>query len=184
MVRITTRGGIAKELEYENNQDLISKPQSQTRIVIIFLMIAILLSTFFQVLIILSVFFGTFPGLSKNILNNFHQKYILSIMENGNVQLISLDNKYKSIKLDFSFPQDQETEFKFVYYDMQNFYFLHTEKNKYDTVISMENNDPLGSSQYISKNEKFFVGGFSSQFGLPQRFSIVQVGSYLWLFGK
>ena len=183
MVRITTRGGIAKELEYENNQDLISKPQSHTRIVIIFLLIAILLSTFFQVLIILSVFFGTFPGLSKNILNNFPQKYILSIMDNGDVQLISLDNKYKSIKLDFSFPQDQETEFKFVYYDMQKFYFLHTDKNKYDTVISMENNDPLGS-QYISKIEKFFVGGFSSQFGLPQRFSIVQVGSYLWLFGK
>ena len=55
------------------------------------------------------------------------------------------------------------------------------EKNKYDTVISMENNDPLGSSQYISKNEKFFGG---SQFNLPQRFSIVHVGSYLWLFGK
>ena len=183
MARITTRGGIAKELEYENNQDLISKPQSQTRIVIIFLLIAILLSTFFQVLIILSVFFGTFPGLSKNILNNFHQKYILSIMDNGDVQLISLDNKYKSIKLDFSFPQDQETEFKFVYYDMQNFYFLHTDKYKYDTVISMENNDPLGS-QYISKIEKFFVGPFGSKFGLPQRFSIVQVGSYLWLFGK
>ena len=157
MVRITTRGGIAKELEYENNQDLISKPQSQTRIVILFLLIAILLSTFFQVLIILSVFFGTFPGLSKNILNNFHQKYILSIMDNGDVQLISLDNKYKSIKLDFSFPQDQETEFKFVYYDRQKFYFLHTDKNKNDTVISMENNDPLGS-QYISKIEKFFVG--------------------------
>ena len=102
-------------------------------------------------------------------------------MENGNVQLISLDNKYKSIKLDFSFPQ--ETKFKFVYYNMQNFYFLHTDKNKYDTVISMENNDPLGS-QYISKIEKFFVGPFGSQFGLPQRFSIVQVGSYLWLFGK
>ena len=80
MVRITTRGGIAKELEYENNQDLISKPQSQTRIVIIFLLIAILLSTFFQVLIILSVFFGTFPGLSKNILNNFPQKYILKVV--------------------------------------------------------------------------------------------------------
>ena len=100
-------------------------------------------------------------------------------MENGNVQLISLDNKYKSIKLDFSFPQ--ETKFKFVYYNMQNFYFLHTEKNKYDTVISMENNDPLGSSEYISKNENFFGG---SQFNLPQRFSIVHVGSYLWLFGK
>ena len=179
MVRITTRGGIAKELEYENNHDLISKPQSDSRIVLLFLLIAILLSTFFQVLVILSVFFGTIPNLSKNIFNNFHQKYILSIMENGNVQLISLDNKYKSIKLDFSFPQ--ETKFKFVYYDMQNFYFLHTEKNKYDTVISMENNDPLGSSQYISKNEKFFGG---SQFNLPQRFSIVQVGSYLWLFGK
>ena len=66
---------------------------------------------------------------------------------------------------------------------MQKFYFLHADKNKYDTVISMENNDPLGS-QYISKIENFFVGGFSSQFGLPQRFSIVQVGSYLWLFGK
>ena len=179
MVRITTRGGIAKELEYENNHDLISKPQSDSRIVLLFLLIAILLSTFFQVLVMLSVFFGTIPNLSKNIFNNFHQKCILSIMENGNVQLISLDNKYKSIKLDFSFPQ--ETKFKFVYYDMQNFYFLHTEKNKYDTVISMENNDPLGSSQYISKNEIFFGG---SQFNLPQRFSIVQVGSYLWLFGK
>ena len=78
-------------------------------------------------------------------------------MDNGDVQLISLDNKYKSIKLDFSFPQDQETEFKFVYYDMQKFYFLHADKNKYDTVISMENNDPLGS-QYISKIENFFVG--------------------------
>lgn len=125
MVRIRTRGGIAKELEYENNHDLISKPQSDSRIVLLFLLIALLLSTFFQVLVMLSVFFGTIPNLSKNIFNNFHQKCILSIMENGNVQLISLDNKYKSIKLDFSFPQ--ETKFKFVYYDMQNFYFLHTQ---------------------------------------------------------
>ena len=74
MVHTTTRGGIAKELEYEINHGLISKPQSQSRSVLLFLSIAILLCTFFQMLIILSVFFTTIPGLSKDLNTNFHQK--------------------------------------------------------------------------------------------------------------
>ena len=57
MVHITTRGGIARELEYEKNHGLISKPQSHSRSVLLFLTIAILLSTFFQVLIILGAYF-------------------------------------------------------------------------------------------------------------------------------
>ena len=137
MVHITTRGGIAKELEYEKNHDLISKHQSHSRIVLLFLSIAILLCIFFQILIILSVFFNTSPGLLKNLSNEFHQNYILSIMENGDVQLISLENTYESIKLDFSFPQ--KSRFKFVYYDMEKLYFLHA--RKYDTLISMKNDD-------------------------------------------
>ena len=71
MVRITTRGGIAKELEYEKNHDLISKPQSHSRIVLLFLSTAIFLFIFFQILIILSVFFSTIPGLAKNLNNNW-----------------------------------------------------------------------------------------------------------------
>ena len=179
MVRITTRGGIAKELEYEKNNDLISKPQSHSRIVLLFLSIAIFLCIFFQILILLSVFFSTSPGLLKNLSNKFHQNYILSIMENGDVQLISLENKYESVKLDFSFPQ--KSRFKFVYYDMEKLYFLHA--RKYDTLLSMKNDDRSGI-KYISQIEHFYIGGFSYQYELQERFSYVQVGSYLWLFGK
>ena len=108
-------------------------------------------------------------------------------MENGDVQLISLGNKYESVKLDFSFPQ--KARFKFVYYDMDKFYFLHDRgtshcnANKYNTLISMENNDQSGR-KYISKIEFYFIGGFSFQYQLQERFSFVQVGSYLWLFGR
>ena len=179
MVRITTRGGIAKELEYEKNNDLISKPQSHSRIVLLFLSIAIFLCIFFQILILLSVFFSTSPGLLKNLSNKFHQNYILSIMENGDVQLISLENKYESVKLDFSFPQ--KSRFKFVYYDMEKLYFLHANKNA--TLISMKNDDSSGR-KYIANIEHFYIGGFSYIYQLQQSFSFVQVGSYLWLFGK
>ena len=187
MVRITTRGGIAKELEYEKNNDLISKPESHSRIILLFLWIAILLCTFFQILIILSVIFDTIPTLTKNLNNNFHKNYILSIMENGGVQLNSLENKYESVKLDFSFPQ--KTRLKFAYYNMEKFYFLNDRRtsdcnpNKYNTLISMENNDPSGR-KYISKIKSYFIGGFSFQYQLQQRFSFVQVGSYLWVFGR
>ena len=108
-------------------------------------------------------------------------------MENGDVQLNSLENKYESVKLDFSFPQ--KTRLKFAYYNMEKFYFLHDRgtghcnANKYNTLISMENNDPSGR-KYISKIEFYFIGGFSFQYQLQQRFSFVQVGSYLWLFGR
>ena len=134
--------------------------------------------TFFQMLIILSVFFTTIPGLSKDLNTNFHQNYILSIMENGDIQLISLKNKYESVTLDFSFPQN--ARFKFVYSDMEKFYFLHARKD--DSLISMKNDDRSGI-KYISKKEYFYIGGFF-QYELQERFSYVQVGSYLWLFGK
>ena len=46
---ITTRGGIAKTLEYDKNDDLISEIESHTRITFILLIFAFIFSLLLQV---------------------------------------------------------------------------------------------------------------------------------------
>ena len=92
MVKLTTRGGVARILEYDLNNGLISVQESEVRIIILLSISGILLSIFLQSILI--YLFGIkslaiLPAIESN--TTFFDFHLQAISTNGNVTLFSVD---------------------------------------------------------------------------------------------
>ena len=99
MVKITTRGGVAKTLEYDLNTGLISVQESELRIIILLSISGILLLIFIQSIMI--SLFGIknpiiLPALESGT-GKFFDFHLQSISIDGNVTLFSVDPRMQSI---------------------------------------------------------------------------------------
>ena len=100
MVKITTRGGVARILEYDQNTGLISVQESELRIIILLSISGILLLIFTQ-LIIISLFGIKDPTILPAIesgIGKFFDFHLQSISIDGKVTLFSVDPGMQSIK--------------------------------------------------------------------------------------
>ena len=92
MVKVTTRGGVARTLEYDLNIGLISVEESEVRIIILLSISGILLSIILQSILI--YIFGIksptiLPAIESN--TTFFDFHLQAISTDGNVTLFSVD---------------------------------------------------------------------------------------------
>ena len=184
---ITTRGGVARILEYNKNDGLISEIESNKRIIIILQIFAFLFCIILQFIVLLilgTIYDGTKNFLlvdNKPITPNLNY-YIQSISSNGSVRLSPILQTTKSsvIRSDFidvfSFPK---SDIQFAYQYRGDLVFIHSSFKKLHSfsVVYRATNE-----KYTTKNS-FRRDDLGFEFKLPKNVSLVEIGSYLWLYG-
>ena len=183
---ITTRGGVARILEYNINDGLISEIESSKRIIFILQICAFIFSIILQFIVLL--IFGTIYDGTKTFLlvddrltPNLNY-YVQSISLNGSVRhLPILQTTNSSIRwrdfIDvFSFPN---SEIQFAYQYRDDLVFLYSsfkETHSFSVVYTAIN------EKYTTK-KSFREDDSGLQYKLPKNSSLVEIGSYIWLYG-
>ena len=176
---ITTRGGIAKTLEYEKNDDLISEIESHSRITFILLISAFMVSLLLQLLILF--IFQIFYNATKNyqIVDKPTPKlnyYLQSISINGDVSILPIIHTSNNslttgshVKT-YSFPKN---DIQFCYHYREDMVYFQGEIDHNYTTVTTYN--ALNKEYH---QEKHFITN-----DLPKDVSLVDIGDYILLYG-
>ena len=176
---ITTRGGKARVLEYDKNEDLISKEESSNRILLLLTILTVFLNSVFtiQILILFSIdnsktevfedeLVSSIPRLSTYMLSLSNDKEIflnpIIAFKNSTFKIKSTLNEKPLIKLsqyDYFHPYVYDGELYFLYGKIQKTY---------------------GN---FKKAFDYFISEKSYSHSLHHLPSLVQVGSKIWLYG-
>ena len=181
---ITTRAGVARILEYNKSDNLISESESWNRIIVILLIIAYIFSSTLQLIIggFLTIHTGTHETQKYNVLVDYQSlvpklNYCLqSILINGSVlclPILQLSHKASSSFIDkFSFPK---ADIKFSYQYMGDLIYIYSNLEKQNSFITV----------YSATNEKYTIKKYfhDSNYYLPNNVSLVDIGPYIWLYG-
>ena len=182
---ITTRGGIAKTLEYEKNDDLISEIESHSRITFILLISAFMFSLLLQLLILF--IFQTIYNASRSyqIIDKPTPKldyYLQSISTNGDVSILPIiktpNNSLTTgsyIKT-YSFPRN---DIQFCYHYQEDMVYFHGEFNKEYTTVTTYN----ALNQKHHQEKYFITNDLGDEYNLPINASLVDVGDCILLYG-
>ena len=182
---ITTRGGIAKTLEYEKNDGLISEIESHTRIIFILLITSFMFSILLQILILF--IFQIINNATKNyqIVDKPTPKlnyYLQSISTNGDVSILpiiqTLNNSLATgsyIKT-YSFPRN---DIQFCYHYQEDMVYFNGKLNK--NYITVTTYSAMNKKHH---QEKYFItNDLGHEYKLPKNVSLVDIGDYILLYG-
>ena len=182
---ITTRGGIAKTLEYDKNDDLISEIESQTRIIFILLITAFMFSILLQILVLFisQIIFNAAknfqivhkpaPKLNYYLqsISKYGDVYILPIIQTSNNSLTT--GSYVNT---YTFPKN---DIQFCYHYQEDMvYFNGKLKKNYITVTT------YSAMNKKHHQEKYFItNDLGHEYKLPKNVSLVDIGDYILLYG-
>ena len=182
---ITTRGGIAKTLEYEKNDGLISEIESHTRIIFILLITAFMFSILLQILVLFisQIIFNAAknfqivhkpaPKLNYYLqsISKYGDVYILPIIQTSNNSLTTGSNMKT-----YSFPRN---DIQFCYHFQEDMVYFHGELNQKYTTVTTYN--ALNKKHH---QEKYFItNDLGHEYKLPKNVSLVDIGDYILLYG-
>ena len=180
---ITTRAGVARILEYNKSDNLISESESWNRIIVILLIIAYIFSSTLQLIIggFLTIHTGTLGTQKYNVVDYQSPvpklNYCLqSILINGSVlclPILQLSHKASSSFADkFSFPK---ANIKYSYQYMGDLIFIYSNLDKPNSFVTV----------YSATNEKYTMKKYfhGPDYFLPNKVSLVDIGPYIWLYG-
>ena len=182
---ITTRGGIAKTLEYEKNDGLISEIESHTRITFILLIFAFMFSLLLQLLILFLFQIIYNATKSYQIVDKPIPKlnyYLQSISTNGDVSILpiiqTLNNSLAtgSYINTYTFPRN---DIQFCYHYQEDMVYFHGRLIEKYTTITTYNALNMKHHQ-----EKYFItNDLGHDYKLPKNVSLVDIGDYILLYG-
>ena len=180
---ITTRGGKARVLEYEKNDDLVTKETSLARIYSLLLCSTAFFNIWLLICISIALNVGEIMPLVNvdEQKNDIQSKYLMSITNESEIFLYPLKcNKNKTYEIDTisrntSIANFASFNFTTPYIYRGELYFL------YGRVGFEHNNFCFMKKAFdITFFKKFYFDAFFLEH-LP---SFVQVGARVWLFGK
>ena len=176
---ITTRGGKTRVLEYDKNDDLVSKEESHKRIHLLLLALTFFLNITFTICISITFIIPDtiiyviedkqVPLLSPYLLSTSHTNEIflnpVTIYKNSTFKIKSTLEGKPLINL-------SKFNYNFAYVDNQELYILYGNIDKTYGLFKS-----AFEKTYSSKK-------FSTNYKLDNLPSFVQVGSRIWLYGK
>ena len=203
---ITTRGGVARVLEYDKNYGLIAKTESDDRIAILSIVSSAILIILLQFLLILSFNYGHRQLIldAAETPSPIYQTYMISVTKDGNVYVSPpvIQSNYLQI---MSFEKnDWEkkwslknlTGFHFIYEFQDLVYYLYSRYDNEFSTLRIPNYSKFKNKYFVEEQDQnhFYVSYevFTPSLGrtenhpykLPKNVSWVNVGEFIWFFGN
>ena len=183
---ITTRAGVARTLEYDKNDDLITEIESHKRIITMMLIFTFVFCFMLQILIFL-----IFQNMNDRSQNSFtvSQKptpklnyYLQSIFKNGSVFRFPIIQSSKKLltagssKKTFTFPK---VDIQFGYYNGEDAIYFHGKYDQRHMSVTIYSATNLKYQQ-----DKYFPEyDLGHDYLLPKNGSLIDIGDYILLYG-
>ena len=198
---ITTRGGVARVLEYDKNYGLIAKKESDGRITLLFIISSVILIILLQFLLILSFNYGHRQLIldAAETPSPIYQTYMISVTKDGNVYVSPpvIQSNYLQI---MSFEKNDWQKkwslkdlagFHLVYEFRDLVYYLYGRYSKEISTLRIPNYFKYKTEQernhfYVSYEyySPYAAKMQSYNYQLPNNVSWVNVGEFIWLYGN